>query len=101
MFDLMDENERWAMLEKPEECPTALATITEALCTHRANDIRPVIEFLEPVLKRVYDSQRMGAAAIMAEFINQRFVFSAQIFVPAAKLTVLLDVAVIWLLLTG
>ncbi len=74
MFDLLDEREHWPLLEKEADCPTALGTIAEALCAHRPANIKPVIEGLEPMLKRVYDSQRMGAAAVMAEFINQRWV---------------------------
>ncbi len=76
VFDLLDKREQWPMLEKEAECPVALATIAEALCAHETHkaSVRPVVEALEPVLKRVYDTQRMGAAAIMAEFINQKFV---------------------------
>jgi hypothetical protein len=74
VLDLMDERDQWKMLETDAENMAAVTTIAEAVCTHRPTDIKPIVEFLEPVLKRVYDAQRTGAAAVMAEFINQRCV---------------------------
>ena len=42
------------------------------LCKHTPEHIPQLVELFEPVLKRVYDTQRIVAAAMYAEFINQQ-----------------------------
>lgn len=49
-----------------------LTIIAEVLCKNVPEQIPPLVELFEPVLKRVYDTQRVVAAAMYAEFINQQ-----------------------------
>lgn len=46
--------------------------MAEVLCKNVPEQIPPLVELFEPVLKRVYDTQRVVAAAMYAEFINQQ-----------------------------
>jgi hypothetical protein len=46
--------------------------IAESICKNVPEHVPALVEYFEPVLKKVYDTQRSVAAAMYAEFINQQ-----------------------------
>lgn len=74
ILDKLDANDgaEWKTLENEEEYPKGLTYIAELICMNRSDQVAAIIEQFETVMIRVYDSQRVAAAAVFAEFINRR-----------------------------
>eukprot|EP00039_Didymoeca_costata_P018820 m.335101 g.335101 ORF g.335101 m.335101 type:complete len:1638 (-) comp17516_c0_seq1:85-4998(-) len=89
----MDEGNNWNSLKNPMEFTDGLTTLAASMCTTYPQHVPVLVEELEPVLKRVYDSQRTVVAAMFAEFINQRCAGSLKLInrLKNALLTKLVD----------
>ena len=68
----LEEAEEWSALESQETYTAPFTTISAALCKNKPDQLPRFVEIFDEVLKRVYDSQRIVAAAVFAEFINQQ-----------------------------
>ena len=68
----MDSDGNWETLEDPEGYTDGLTAFAASFSQHLPQHMPVLVKELEPVLKRVYDPQRSVAAAMFAEFINQR-----------------------------
>lgn len=68
----MQEEDGWATLNDQNEYSTGITVVAKAICENLPQHVPTLVESLEPVLKQVYDAQRAAAAAMFAEFINQR-----------------------------
>lgn len=71
MFDALDEEDEWSMFTELD-FQVPLTTIAKSLCENVPELIGEFVKLFEPMLKKVYDTQRAVGAAMYAEFINQR-----------------------------
>ena len=75
IFEALDEANEWDKLQNENEntdgFTDAFTTIGAALCKNAPHHIAPLVKILEPTLKKVYPTQRVVAAALYSEFINQ------------------------------
>jgi len=71
IFEELDALDQWGLMEKEDTHTEPFTTIAAAMCKHRPQHIPALVKLFEPILKKVYPTQRVVAAAMYAEFINQ------------------------------
>lgn len=72
VFDALDDPDLWSSLSDEFEYTVGLTAIARAMCVHAPKQVPKLVPLMEVALKKVYDTQRVVAAACYAEFINQR-----------------------------
>eukprot|EP00040_Diaphanoeca_grandis_P032327 m.195702 g.195702 ORF g.195702 m.195702 type:complete len:1632 (-) comp32581_c2_seq1:207-5102(-) len=68
----MQEANGWETFSSQMDYSTGITVVAASICENVPVHVPSLVEELEPVLKQVYDSQRAVAAAVFAEFINQK-----------------------------